>query len=103
MTRPYGRKSLPVTGISQYRRSLPPPAVRRRPAAPEVVGPRDDDAAAGDTPLHVRTPTAARRRPVTTLGDRSGKRRIGAADSPTAPPGEDSHRSAQTHLAGVVG
>src|SRR3954467_8777232 len=84
MTRPYGRKNLPVTGISQYRRSLPPPAVRRRPAAPEVVGPRDDDAAAGDTPLHVDA-TALRRRPETTLGGHPAKRLIGAVDSPARP------------------
>ena len=51
--------SLRLLAISQYRRSLPPQARRLRPAAPEVMGPRDDDAAAGDTPLHVRTPTVA--------------------------------------------
>src|SRR3954449_8237469 len=28
-----------------------------RPTAPEVMGPRDDDTAAGDTPLHVPVPS----------------------------------------------
>ena len=46
------------------------------------MGPRDDDAAAGDTPLHVRTPTVhAHGVRWTTLGDHPAQRRSGAPDS----------------------
>src|SRR3954452_2698665 len=48
------------------------------------MGPRDDDAAAGDTPLHVRTPTVMRRRPLTTLGDHPAERAVGTPDSTPA-------------------
>src|SRR5215213_9654781 len=49
-----------------------------RPAAPEAMGPRDDDAAAGDTPLHVRTPRALHGRLMDTLGDHPAERAAGA-------------------------
>src|SRR4051812_3043154 len=46
------------------------------------MGPRDDDVAAGDTPLHVRTPTAVHRRPSTTLGGHRVQRSHRAPGSP---------------------